>query len=108
MRGWRRINTWPIKGPLILAGAMLGFFGHALRWRALFAAAIAMVIPIVGFRDFWNASRFWVTVATLALAQVPLVMAVRTAITQQGFAFAFVFTIIDCSLVVLTISWACA
>jgi hypothetical protein len=59
VRGWKKVNTWPIKGPILVAAFLLGFFDHALRWgRVSFAAAIAMVLAIIGFRDFWNGWRF--------------------------------------------------
>lgn len=106
-RGWKKINTWPIKGPLIVAAGVLGFFDHVLHSRAPLAGAMAVVISVIGFRDFWNNAKFWATVVFLAFAQVPLVLAARPMLAQEGLAFAFLFTIVDCAAMVLVISWVC-
>src|SRR5207237_439625 len=49
------------------------YFLFVRHWgTAPLAAGAAMVIPIMGFRDFWNEGRFWITVLLLGAAQVPL------------------------------------
>jgi len=67
-----------------------------------------MVIPIIGFRDFWNEGRFWITVVLLGLAQVPLVIALRPLMEQIKFPLMLVFGISDSVLMVLAILWVCS
>ena len=106
---WRKINVWSIKGPILLLALLLGFFGDALHWgTAPLAAGAAVIIPIIGFRDFWNEGRFWITVFLLGAAQVPLVIVVRPLIDQLKFPLMFAFGIVDCVLVALAISWVCS
>jgi len=108
-KGWRRVNVWSIKGPILVLALLLGFFGDALHWgTAPLAAGAALIIPIIGFRDFWNMGRFWITVLVLGAAQVPLVIAVRPLIEQLKFPFMFTFGMFDCILVALAISWVCS
>lgn len=109
MKTWKKINTWSIKGPLIILALLLGFLGGALNWNsAPFAAGVAMVIPIIGFRDFWNEVRFWITVVLLGALQVPLVFFVRPLIERLKFQFMFTFGVFDCALMVLALSWVCS
>lgn len=108
-KGWRKVNVWSIKGPILLLALLVGFFGGALHWgTSPLAAAAAMIIPIIGFRDFWNEGKFWITVLLLGAAQVPLVILLRPLIDQLKFPFMFTFGIFDCVLVVLAISWVCS
>ena len=59
VKAWRKVNTWPIKGPILVVALLLGFFEPTLHWGgATFAAAVAMVLPIIGFRDLWNVWNF--------------------------------------------------
>ena len=103
------MNTWPIKGPILVAAVLLGFFDHNLHWgRVLFAAAIAMVLAIIGFRDFWNSWRFWVTVALLTSLQIPLVIALRPQMEKAGLTWLYAFTIFDFFLVVGAIYFVCS
>ena len=103
------MNTWPIKGPILVAAALLGFFDHALHWgRVFFAAAIAMVLAIIGFRDFWRGWRFWVTVALLTSLQIPLVIALRPQMEKAGLTWLYAFTIFDFFLVVGAIYFVCS
>ncbi len=107
--GWKKVNTWPIKGPILVAAFLLGFFDHALHWgRVSFAAAIAMVLAIIGFRDFWSGWRFWMTVALLASLQIPLVIALRPQMEGAGLPWLYAFTIFDCFLVVGAIYFVCS
>jgi hypothetical protein len=89
--------------------ALLGFFSEPLHLgSAPFAAGLAMIAPIIGFRDFWNERRFWVTVLLLGAAQVPLVILVRPLIEKLKFPLMFTFGIFDAVLVLLAISWVCS
>jgi hypothetical protein len=109
VRGWKKVNTWPIKGPILVAAILLGFFDHVLHWgRVLFAALIAMVLAIVGFRDFWDGWRFWVTVALLTSLQIPLVIVLRPYMEEAGLPWLFAFTIFDCFLAVGAIYFVCS
>jgi hypothetical protein len=86
LRRWRKVNTWSIKGPLLVVALLLGFFDHSLHWGgAAFAAGIAVVLPIIGFREFWSEWRFWAALSALALLQLPLVLAVRAFVDKPGF-----------------------
>jgi hypothetical protein len=107
--GWRRVNTWPVKGPFLLAAFLLGFFDHALHWgRLLFAAATAIVLPMIGFRDFWKAWKFWVTIALLISFQIPLVIVLRPRMGNAGLPCLYAFAILDCFLVVSAIYFVCS
>jgi hypothetical protein len=109
VKTWRKVNVWSINGPILVLALLLGFFDHYLHWGlAALAAGVAIVIPIIGFRDFWNNGRFWITVALLGVAQVPLVTGVRPLMEQLKFPFMFAFGILDCALMVLAISWVCS
>jgi uncharacterized membrane protein YhhN len=109
VKGWRKVNTWSFKGPLLVVGGLLGFLDHSLHWgRAVFAAGVAMLIPIIGFRDFWKDFRFWVTVVLLGIFQVPLVILLRPLADELKFPFMLVFGILDCMVVALVISWICS
>ncbi|MGH9545371.1 MAG: hypothetical protein ACRD23_09165, partial [Terriglobales bacterium] len=105
---WRKVNTWPIKGPLLFVALLLGFFDHSLHWGgAAFAAGIAIVLPIIGFREFWSEWRFWAALGALALLQVPLVLAVRAFVEKPGFPLLYALTVLDCIFVVLGLSYVC-
>ncbi len=108
VKGWKRVNTWRIKGPILVVALLLGFFDHALHWGSLsFAVAIAMVLPVIGFRDFWNVWKFWITVVALAVLQVPLVHVLRPVVEKSGFVFLYGFSILDCTLVAAVIFHVC-
>lgn len=71
LKEWQKANTWSIKGPLLVVALLLGFFDHSLHWGgAAFAAGIAVVLPIIGFREFWSEWRFWAALSALALLQL--------------------------------------
>lgn len=92
----------------MVVALLLGFFDHALHWGgAAFAASIAVVLPIIGFRDFWRLGKFWVTVSALALFQLPLVLAIRSFVERPGFPFLYAFTIVDGIFVVFGIAYVC-
>lgn len=109
LKGWRKVNTWSFKAPLLIAAGLLGFFDHSLHWgRAVFAAGLGMLVPILGFRDFWKSSRFWVTALLLGVAQVPLVVVARPLMDKLKFPFMLLFGIFDCLAVALALSWVCS
>lgn len=106
---WRRVNVWTFKWPLLVLALLLGFFDHALHWgRAPFAAGVAMIVPVIGFRDFWNESRFWITILLLGVFQIPLVIGVRPLMEQLKFPFMLTFGILDCALMIAVVSWVCS
>ena len=105
---WKAVNTWAIKGPLLLIAVLLGFFEHDLRWgRGSFAAGMAMILPIIGFRGLWNEVRFWITVILLGAIQVPLVIEMNPLIEKFRLPLAIAFTIVDGLLVARAISFVC-
>jgi hypothetical protein len=106
---WRKVNVWSIKGPYLVALFVLGLFYDSLHWgRAPIAVGIAMIAPVIGYRDFWNEARFWISVLLLGAVQVPLAVAVSPLMERFGFPFMFTFAIFDSVLVVLAISWVCS
>lgn len=108
LKRWQKVNTWPIKGPLLVVALLLGFFDHSLHWGgAAFAAGIAVVLPIIGFREFWQEWKFWAALSALALLQLPLVLAVRTFVGKPGFPLLYALTILDCMFVILGLSYVC-
>lgn len=109
IKGWRKVNAWSFKGPLLVLALLLGFFDHSLHWgRAPFAAGLAMIIPIIGFRDFWNKSRFWVTVVLLTILQIPIVIGLGPLIEQLRFPAMLTFGILDCAVMIVAVSWVCS
>jgi hypothetical protein len=83
-------------------------FDHSLGWgRAAFGAGIAIVLPIIGFREFWGEWRFWTALSVLALLQLPLVLAVRVFVGRPGFPLLYALTILDCMFVILGLSYVC-
>ena len=67
-----------------------------------------MIVPLIGFRDFWNESRFWITIALLGVFQIPLVIAVRPLTEQMKFPFMLTSGILDCALMIAVVSWVCS
>jgi hypothetical protein len=107
-RKWRRLS-WSVKGPVFVLALLLGFFDHALHWgRAPFAAGLAISYPIFAYRDFWDQSRFWITIGLLAVVQVPLVIIVQPLMEALKFPFMLTFGLLDCALMVAAVSWVCS
>jgi hypothetical protein len=107
-RGWRKLD-WPVKGPLFAAALAVGLMEHSLHWSGTaLAAGVALIIPIIGFRDFWGMARFWATVCLLALVQVSVVMGMRPLSRRLGLPFMLGFGILDCAVVIIAISWVCS
>jgi hypothetical protein len=91
----------------VLAG-LLGLFNHDLHWgRGPFAAGVAMVLPIIYFRDLWNEVRFWIVILLLGVIQIPVVIGVRGLMEELKFPFMLAFGILDCTLVGVVVSWFC-
>ncbi len=67
-----------------------------------------MIVPIIGFRDYWNELRFWITVVILGVLQVPLVIAVEPSMEQFKLPFMFAFVILDGLAIIVVISRACS
>ena len=101
VRGWQKVNTWRFKGPLFVVAFLLGIFDHALHWGgASFAAAVAIIVPIIGFRAYWNTWKFWASLSAFILLQIPLVFALRSLMEKSGFPMLYAFGILDCAFVV--------
>jgi len=99
--GWQKVNTWRFKGPLLAVAFLIGFFDHALHWGgASFAAAVATIVPTIGFRAYWNTWRFWGSLSALIFLQIPLVFALRPLVEKSGFPMLYAFGILDCAFVV--------
>ncbi len=103
--------SWPVKATLLSLALLVGFFDHALGgWGepvAMAATAIAVPVLLRQSREFWNQSRFWITVLLLILAQVPLVIAIQPKVAQGGFAFVLAVGVADCVVVALALTWVC-
>jgi hypothetical protein len=71
-------------------------------------ATAAITIPALQFRSLWKMAEFWVTVSLLAIAQIPLVIAVHPFADQWRAAFLLSFGIADGLCVIWLILYACA
>jgi hypothetical protein len=106
---WRKVNVWSIKGPLLLLALLVGALSEYFHWGgAPFAAGVAMIIPIIGFRKFWMKTRFWITVVVLGIAQVPLVVYLNPVIDRYRIPSMLAFGIADCLVVILALSFICS
>jgi hypothetical protein len=105
---WRTVNKWTVKGPLIVLALILGFLSGPLHWgRSPLVVGVAMIIPILGYRECWDEWKFWTTVAVLGVFQVPLALTVRALMEQQGLPFMLTFGIVDSLLVAAVLSFVC-
>jgi hypothetical protein len=88
---------------------LAGFFEHALGgWGGPIAmAAVALIVPVLMYRKFWNRGWFWITAALLGILQVPLVAAVRPLIEQARSFYTLAFVMIDGLFVVFALSFVC-
>ena len=101
----RNIDVWSIRGTVLVLAILYALVRRALNWDSTpFAAALAVIVPTLVFRDLWNEAKFWITVLLLGAAQVPLVFAVRPLTQQLKFPFLYSFGIVDGALVLLVIS----
>lgn len=98
---------WPAWIPLIIGALLLGFFNEALRGWGLPSAIAAGVIllPILQYKRYWRDGWFWLTLAALSVAQVPIIILSRPLMEQFRFGFNLVFGVANLFLVVLIISW---
>jgi hypothetical protein len=63
---WKTVNVWSIKGPFLVFALLLGYFGQSLQWgRGPMVTGLVMLLAIIGFRAFWDESRFWITLLLL-------------------------------------------
>jgi hypothetical protein len=92
----------------ILACFCIDEFGYG--WGASAGiAAVALIFPaIIYYRKTGKRERFWLAVVFLAIAQVPLVIAVRPLMKQLRAVFLLVFGAVDWALVAFGIFWACS
>jgi hypothetical protein len=103
---WKRINTWSIKGPVLLLACIYGGLSAAFNWDAVpLVAAIAIVLPILGFRGLWKETKFWITILLLGLVQIPLVIGMRMWLHKPSVPLLIAFSIGDCFLVILLVLW---
>jgi hypothetical protein len=85
------------------------FFEQTLHWEcAPFGSGLAIVIPIVGWRDFRNERRFQNALLLLGVVQLPRVSVLRPRMEQLKFPVVFSSGRFDCGLVALAISWVCS
>ena|SRR5579864_4171341 len=101
---------WPFKALLLACALLFGLFDHALHgWgRIAFAAAIAFVAPVIGYRQFWKLGRFWITAVLLLGTQVPLVILAQPYVERLRIVGALTFGGVDCFIVTLAIAWVCS
>ena len=70
-------------------------------------AAVAVVVPLLLFRRFWNQTWFWITAVLLGVIQVPVVVAVRPLIDQARSFYMLTFVMIDGLIVIAVICLVC-
>jgi hypothetical protein len=100
--GWRTKVLAAVAGGLCMLLSLLGQYGYA--WGgAITSAGAALIVPVLGLRRLWHQGRFWAVVAVLAVAQVPLVIALRPRIAKGGLATMLAFGAVDCLFVCLVI-----
>ena len=101
----------PVKAILLFLALLAGFFDESMAgWgRPVAVAVVAVLVPVFlrQSRAFWNQPRFWITVAILTSAQVPLVIAVHARIAQGGFASMVAIGLVDCMFVCTIIFLVC-
>jgi hypothetical protein len=98
-----------LKVLLVLLALLAGFFEHALGgWAGpTVMALIAVIVPVLLLRTFWNQAWFWVTATLLALLQLPIVLAVRPLIERARSFYMLTFGIADGLLVITLLALAC-
>ena len=105
----QRALSWPLKGLLMVLALLAGFFDQPLGgWgRAFVIAAAGIAVPALLFRRFWSLSRFWLTAALAAAAQVPVIVAVTHLTTEPSSLYMLLSMLIDCLFVIALFSLAC-
>lgn len=106
---WSKVNIWPIKGPLLLLAILMGALSEYFHWRsAPFGAGLAMIVPVIGLRNFWKKATFWLTVVLLGIAQAPIVIYVSPVLDHSGFPSLLAFAISDCFFVTVALLFICS
>jgi len=105
--------TWQIKVTAFVIGAVImSFFvgdPHGYGWgSAIIASVVAIVIPMMAFRKFWNMTRFWIILIILSALQIRFVIAVHPLIDEYRFIFMLLLASVDLLMVTLVIYWTCA
>jgi anti-sigma-K factor RskA len=75
---------------------------------AILMATGAVSVPALQFRAMWNRTQFWAAAALLAVAQIPLVMAVHGLVDQSRAPFLLAFGVADGLCVIAVIVYTCA
>lgn len=98
------------KAIILSLALLLGFFDHVLGgWgQTAFAAAIAVIAPVIGYRKFWRVRKFWIAAGALAVAQLPLVLMLLSYVRALGFTSVLVFALVDCVGVTFVLAFVCS
>ena len=82
-------------------------FGYGYGGSSVAAGAAIIFAIVAYYDDYRNQIKFWITVGLLALAQLPLVMAVGPLVERFKFVLLLAFGFVDFVFVALVISWVC-
>src|SRR4051794_21614239 len=87
----------PVKTVLISLGLIVGFLSHWLGPWTMSSTVVAMaiIVPTIGYRKYWHQSWFWMTIAALAVLQVPAAILARPLIDRFRFVFMLPFGLVD-------------
>jgi hypothetical protein len=98
---------WPFHVGLVAFGVAIGFLdGWVHPWGlTIGASAIAVLIPVFYYRQFWANRWFWFTVSALAILQIPLVIVAGPLIDQFRFLFLLFFAATDGVMVSMVVRW---
>lgn len=76
--------------------------------EAILMASVALILPILQFRQFWSQLRFWIVVVCSTAAQVPLVVWARILADQYRPVSLLAFGIGDIIFVTIFITSTCS
>ena len=98
---------WPAWIPIVAGAFLLGFYNDALGgWGLACAVGTGVVLlPVLQYRRYWHSAWFWLTMAAISIAQIPLIIFVKPAIDQFKVMFDLIFGAVDLCLVVLVVNW---